>query len=322
MLLANPKIDGSQTSVPTILNNLSRSATSLTVSGTIPIPPWSSLNPFDSFAWHYQGIAPYNGNGGPTIGNGCISASSTEGYFSGFSQAQGHNPAVRSVIVPNSSYYHLAGIQMLGDVLPAPLESKTSTDRGIVVFYNVGNLASPVKLYTLTMPARKASATAITTYTDTNGVEQCLLMVYEYDHQQMYVYQALASAIPNGNAVWTLVTTYTGSAFKTGDEYQSFALVTQTNSSGDVVYLLGFREDEELWLWTVNTTPGSSYGTPTLVPNTPYTNWNGSDWRNGMGLEIASSTVMRLFGTTKDPSGSSTYPGGTASYNFNIYIYQ
>ena len=36
-------------------------------------------------------------------------------------------------------------------------------------------------LYTLTMPAQKASATAITTYTDSNGVEQCMLMVYEYD---------------------------------------------------------------------------------------------------------------------------------------------
>jgi hypothetical protein len=321
MLLVNPKINGASTSVPNILNALNRKATSLTVKGTIPIPPWSSLNPADSIAWHYQGIAPYNGNGGPTIGNGVISASSTQGYFSGFSQAQNANPAVRSVVVPNSSYYHLAGIQMLGDVLPAPLESKTSSENGLVVFYNVGNLASPVKLYTLTMPARKASATAITTYTDSSGVEQCMLMVYEYDHQQMYIYQALASAIPNGNAVWTLVTTYTGSAFQTGDEYQSFALVTQTNGTGvDTVYLLGFREDEELWLWTVNTTVGSSYGTPTLV--THYTGWNGSDWRNGMGVEIASTTVMRLFGTDKDPSGSSTYPGGPANYHFDIWIYQ
>lgn len=322
MLLVNPKINGSQNTVPNILNALNRKATSLTVGGTIPIPPWSSLNPVNSIAWHYQGIAPYNGNGGPSIGNGVISASSTQGYFSGFSQAQGSAPTVKSVVVPNANYYHLAGIQMLGDLLPAPLESSNSSNKGLVAFYNVGNLSSPVYLYTLTMPAQKASATAITTYTDSNGIEQCMLMVYEYDHQQMYIYQALASAVANGSSVWTLVTTYTGSAFQTGDEYQSFALVTQTNSSGDVVYLLGFREDEELWLWTVNTTVGSSYGTPTLVPNTPYTKWNGSDWRNGMGLEIASTTVMRLFGTDKDPSGSSTYPGGPANYRFDIWIYQ
>src|SRR5260221_1157470 len=303
MLLVNPKIDGSTTNVPNILNGLNRKATSLTVSGTIAIPPWFGLT------YHYQGIAPYNGYGGPTIGNGVISASSTVGYFSGFSQAQGEAPTVQSVVAPNANYYHLAGIQMLGDLLAAPLESSDSSDNGLVCFYNVGNLAAPAFLYTLVMPAQKASATAITTYTDSNGVEQCMMMVYEYDNEQMYIYQALASSVANGFLVWTLVTTYTGTAFQTGDEYQSFALVTQTNPSGDVVYLLGFREDEELWLWTVNTTVGSSYGTPTLVPNTPYTGWNGSDWRNGMGLESASTTVLRLFGTDKDPSGSSTYPG-------------
>jgi hypothetical protein len=318
MLLSNPKINGTQNTVPNLLNAIPRTKpTKLTVSGTIPIPPWSSINPVDSIAWHYQGIAPYNGNGGPTIGNGCISASSTVGYFSGFSQAQGSAPVVRSVVAPNASYYHLAGIQMLGDLFPAPLESKGGGN-GLVAFYDAGNLAAPAALYTLTMPAKKASATAITTYTDSSGVEQCLMMVYEYDHQQMYIYQAPASGTGSGG--WVLKTTYTGSAFQTGDEYQSFALVTQSNgSSPDTVYLLGFREDEELWLWTVNTTPGSSFGNPTLV--THYTGWNGSDWRNGMGLEIASTTVLRLFGTTKDPSGSSNYPNGPASYTFDIYIY-
>ncbi len=319
MLLTNPKIDGTRTTVPNILNALPRKATAASVTGTIPIPPWSSLNPIDSIEWHYQGIAPYNGSGSPTIQNGCISASSSAGYFSGFSQAQGSSPAVRSVVVPNSSYYHAAAIQMIGDILPVPLESENEDLNGLVAFYNVGNLAAPSLLYTLTMPARKASATAITTYTDVNGVEQAMLMVYEYDHQEMYIFRALASQIGTSASAWTRSATYNGSDFQTGDEYQGFALVTQANSSGDVVYLLGFREDEELWLWTVDSTAGSNYGNPTYVAK--YQDWNGSDWRNGMGLQIANSTTMRLFGTTKDPSGSSTYPGGPANYNFNIYIY-
>ena len=317
MLLVNPKIDGTRTSVQTLLNALNRKATSVNVTGTIPVPPWSSLNPVDSIEWHYQGIAPYNGTNSPTVSNGCISASSSSGYFSGFSQASGSNPVVRSVVVPNSGYYHCAAIQMIGDLLPAPLESKDEDDNGLVAFYNVGNLASPSLLYTLTMPGRKASATAITTYTDSNGAEQAILMVYEYDHQEMYIYQAPASQI--GTSAWTKMPTYNGSAFQTGDEYQGFALVTQANSTGNVVYLLGFREDEELWLWTINT-GSSQYGLPTYV--TTYRDWNGSDWRNGMGLQIASPTQLRLFGTAKDPSGSSSYPNGPANYNFNIYLYQ
>jgi hypothetical protein len=319
MLLVNPKIDGTTTSVPTLLNALNRKATSVNVTGTIPVPPWVSLNPVHSIEWHYQGIAPYNGTSSPTVYNGCISASSTPGYFSGFSQASGSNPVVRSVVVPNSNYYHCAAIQMIGDLLPAPLESADEDNKGLVSFYNVGNLASPAHLYTLTMPKRKASATAITTYTDASGVEQAMLMVYEYDHQQMYIYKALASQIGTSASAWTAMPTYGGSAFQTGDEYQAFALVTQASSTGNVVYLLGFREDEELWLWTVNT-GSTQYGLPTYV-NT-YRDWNGSDWRNGMGLQIASTTKMRLFGTSKDPSGSSSYPNGPASYNFNIYIYQ
>jgi hypothetical protein len=317
MLMTNPKIDGVNSSVQIILNNLNRTATSTPVSGTIPIPPWSSSNPVDSIEWHYQGVAPYNGSGSPTIVNGCISASSTVGYFSGFAQATGKNPTVQSVVVPNSSYYHLAGIQMIGDLLPAPLESKNESLKGLVMFYNVGNLGSPSYMYTLTMPARKASATAITNYTDSSGVEYAMLMVYEYDHQQMYIFKALANQIGSASA-WTQMPTYTGPAFQTGDEYQSFALVTQANSNGDAVYLLGFREDEELWLWNVNT-GSSAYGLPTYV--TKMQNWSGSDWRNGMGLQIANSTTMRLFGTSKDPSGTSIYPGGPASYTFNIYLY-
>jgi hypothetical protein len=317
MLLVNPKINGSQTTVPNILNALPRKATSASVSGTTPIPPWYAGISIDSVEWHYQGIAPYNGSGA-TIQNGCISASSTVGYFSGFSQAPNSTATVKSVVAPNNEYFHAAGIQMIGDLLAVPLESKNSSNNGKVAFYNVGNLSSPSPLYALTMPANKASAAAITTYTDSSGVEQAILMVYQYDDYQMYIYKALASQIGSGATAWTRMPTYTGSAFDTGDQYQGFAMVTQANSTGDVVYLLGFREDEELWLWTLNT-GSTQYGLPTLV--THYTGWNGSDWRNGMGLQIASTTAMRLFGTAKDPVGTSTYPGGPASYTFNIYIY-
>ncbi len=113
--------------------------------------------------------------------------------------------------------------------------------------------------------------------------------------------------------------TYTGSALDTGDQFQNFALVTQANAGGDAVYLLGFREDEELWLYSVDTAPGSSFGQFAHVET--FTGWNGSDWRNGMGLQIVDATHMRLFGTAKDPSGDSDYPKGPADYHFDIYAY-
>jgi hypothetical protein len=283
------------------------------------VPPWSSLNPVDSVEWHYQGIAPYNGPASPTIANGCIAASSDSGYFSGFSQAPSSpDAAVNSVVVPDSRYFHTGGLQMLGDLLPVPLESTDESLKGRVDFYDVGQLSRPVRLYVLEMPGRKASAAAITNYTDSSGVEQCLMVVYEYDHHQMYVYQAPASSV-TGPSQWRLMTTYSGPAFDTGDQYQAFGLVTQTGSSGDVVYLVGFREDEEVWLWIVDTTPGSSFGQFTNPGR--YTGWNGSDFRNGTGLQIPNSTLLRIFGTSKDPSGSSKYPGGPAKYEFEIYGY-
>ncbi len=317
MLLANPKIDGTQTSVPNLLNTIPRSnPLKCTVDGTIPIPPWFSLNPFHAVEWHYQGIAPYNGDGA-TLANGCISASSTQGYFSGFSQASASGHAdVRSVVVPDANYFHAAGIQMLGDLLPVPLERDSGSAK--VAFYNVGNLAAPVHLYNLTMPANKASAVAITTYTDGSGVEQCILMVYQYDDYQMYIYRAPAAGLASASG-WEFVHTYTGSAFDCGDQFQGFAMVTEQTSSGDVVYVMGFREDEELWLYSVDTSNGSNYGKPTLV--THYTGWNGSDWRNGMGLQIANPTTLRLYGTDKDPSGDSDYPNGPADYSFHVYVY-
>jgi len=318
MLATNPKIDGTQNTVENILKAIPRTnPTAYSVSGTIPIPPWAKIsgtNPigaiYDSIEWHYQGIAPYNGS---TTTNGVISASSTIGYFSPFSDS-----VVQAVVEPNADYYHCAGIQMLGTVLAAPLESDDDDDNGYVAFYDVTDPASPTFLYSLQMPAGKASATAITNYTDTNGVEQCLLMVYQYDDHQMYIYRALASAVGSGPAsVWTRSATYTGSAFDTGDQYQAFSLVTQSGSGADQVFLLGFREDEELWLYSINTSAAinSGYGSPSTVAK--YTGWNGSDFRNGTGLQIVSSTALRIFGTATDPSGGSSQ----TDYSFNIYVY-
>jgi len=325
MNLTNPKIDGTQNTVENILKAIPRTnPASYSVSGTISISPWaevSGLNPIggiiDSIEWHYQGIAPYNGtDGGSTIANGVISASSTEGYFSVFSQASGQSPVVQSVVIPNSDYYHCAGIQLLGDLLAASLESEDDGDNGLIAFYDVSNPASPKYLYSLTMPATKASTAAITNYTDSNGVEQCLLMVYQYDNYEMYIYRAPASAVGTGPAsVWTRSETYNGSAFDTGDQYQCFSLVTQSGSGDDQVFLLGFREDEEVWLYSINTSNAinSGYGLPALVAK--YTGWNGSDFRNGTGLQIVDSTTLRIFGTATDPSGE------TDDYTFNIYVY-
>lgn len=318
MLLTNPKINESTGSVPTLIANLSKTPTKLTVRGTIPIPPWSSLNPVHSIEWHFQGIAPYNGTGGgPTLGNGCISASSSPGYFAGYSQAQNQDPQVRSVTVPNASYYHDAAFQMLGDVLPVPMESGDSKDPGLVSFWNVGNLKQPERMYEIEMPGKKASAVGITNYRDSSGVDQALMIVYEYDHYEMYIYQAPLSSINTPSPGWELVSTYTGKAFDTKDEYQSFNLVTQTSAGGvDTVYVLGFREDEELWLYTLDTT---SWDFTYLEK---YTGWKQPpDWRNGMGVQIYDSNTLRIWGTDKDPSGSSKYPNGPASYTFGIYYY-
>ena len=313
----NPKIDGSRASVTNLIDGLSRSATSIEVVGTIPIRPFTGLR------YHFQGIAPYNGSVAPTLGNGAICASSDMGYFAVFGQASGsQQAAVVDVVVPSNTYFHTGGFQMLGGLLPVAIESSNSNENGLVVFYDVGRNPSNY-LYTLGTPSKKSSASAITTYTGTRTigttttpVEYALLFVYEYDHQEMYVYRALASDIGGDSPdVWTRVTTYDGDAYRTGDQYQNFALVTQTGTSGDTVYLLGFREDEEVWLWTIDvaTSDDSMFGDPTFVKK--YTGWNGSDWANGVGLQIPDSTSLRLYGTDKDPSGT------TSNYSFKIYLY-
>ena len=308
----NAKIDGATTTVDQLIDGLSRTARSLTVRGTIPIPPFNGLS------YHFQGIAPYNDN--VPDGNGVICASSDQGYFALLSKDSGSpNATVLRVIVPNSAYFHTGGFQQFGGLIPVALESSNPDPsyKGLVSFYRGGN--PPKHLYTFKTPSRKSSATAITSYA-AGGVEYALLFVYEYDHEYMYIYQAKADEIFGRNSnVWTLKRTYTGNAYDTNDQYQNFALVTQHNAGGDVVYLLGFREDEEVWLWSIKTTEGNKFGEPTYVKT--YTGWNGSDWANGVGLQIVSPTKLRIYGTDKDPSGTSNYPDGPANYTFKVYIY-
>jgi hypothetical protein len=305
MLTSNPKITGS---VQTILGDIPvKDPTKFTIHGTVTLPEWTGLN------YHFQGVAPRNGNGAEPVCNGCISASSSTGYFAAFSQYDASNGTVNSVAYPefpSTGYYHAAGIQMLGDLLPVPFESKSGN--GVVEFYDLTDPSNPQYLYTLGMPGNKASAVGITTYTDGSGNEQALLVVYEYDHRQMYVFQTLAGGLSGPNNPFGPYTLYTGDALK-GDQYQCFALVTQSDGDGDQVFLLGFREDEELHLFTVTTATGSSFGNLTKVQT--YKGWNGSDWRNGVGLQIADSTSMRIFGTDKDPKGTHT------DYTFKIYVW-
>jgi hypothetical protein len=303
----NPKILGTTTtSVSTLIDGLSRTARSVAVQGTV------AIRPFNKLRYHFQGIAPYNGD--VPDGNGFICASSDKGYISLLSAGTNSSNVVPLfVIVPDSDYFHTGGMQQLGGVVAVALESNEDNRKGLVAFYKGGN--PPKQLYTFSTPSKKSSATALTTYTGAGGVEYALLFVYEYDHEQMYIYQAKAADVDGDDgSVWSLKKTYTGNGYDTGDQYQNFGLVTQTNATGgDVVYLLGFREDEEVWLWTIDITEGTTFGNPTFVKK--YTGWNGSDWANGVGLQIVSSSKLRIYGTDKDPSGSTT------SYTYKIYIY-
>lgn len=287
--------------------------------------------PVQDARYHYQGIAPANINEQPPA-NGVICASSTVAYFSIFAQAGGG--AIRSGVVsvtqPESEYFHAGGIQRLGPLLPLPLEttkkdSQGNVKKGIVTFYNLSTPANSF-LYKFKTPSKKASATAITTYTQ-SGKEYALLFVYQYDDFQMYIYRADADAVAGTTSPWTLMRTYTGNAFNASGvvnkQYQNFALVTQQNTTGDVVYLIGFRQDEVVVLWSINltSTPGTengqtietTFGEPTLV--TSIDGWVGTDWANGVGLQILSPTQLRIYATDADPTGTVT------DYRFNVYVY-
>lgn len=65
-------------------------------------------------------------------------------------------------------------------------------------------------------------------------------------------------------------------------------------------------------LFTVDTT-SEDYGRLEVVTTWP--DWSGSQWRNGVGLQICSPTMIRNFGCSEDPSGT------TSNYDFPIYYW-
>jgi hypothetical protein len=117
----------------------------------------------------------------------------------------------------------------------------------------------------------------------------------------MYIYRAEASAINGTDAsVWSLIRTYSGNAFdatgiSSSKQYQNFALVTQENADGDTVFLIGFRGDEVLVLWSINLT------------STPAT-------QNGTTVETTFGEPT-IYATDSDPTGT------TSSYRFSFYVY-
>lgn len=267
------------------------------VVGTIKVPDWRGVNN------HFQGIAPLNGVVAIT---GQISASADTWWCASF--AESGDPATVTAVFGTSYYDHAGGIQRLGDLLPVPLEN----DKGeaTVAFYDVGS--SPRLLYEIGITG-KASAVAITNYREPSGVEQAMLLVYRYDPKSFYVYRARVDQLSLGNNAWEYVTETRSIETEDDDQYQCFALVTEARASGDQAVLLGFREDEEVVRYNVSTQP-ADYGAISPVQWT-YVGWDGSQWRYGVGLQISSPTLIRIFGCNEDPHGDRD------DYEFPIYYW-
>lgn len=291
--LTNPKINGLTTSLQNMLSVMKKTdPPKFMVAGTIQVPDWRGVNN------HFQGIAPLNGVVAIT---GQISASASSWWCASF--AESGSPARVTAVFGTDTYDHAGGIQRIGDLLPMPLESNEGL--ATVAFYDVSG--TPRLLYEVHV-AGKASAAAITNYTDAQGVEQAVLLVYRYDPMKFLVYRAPAAQIANN--AWV----YIGESndLAEDDQFQSFALATQNNGNSDVVYLVGFREDEEVHLFTMDTGP-TNYGHLSHVAR--YTGWSGSQWRYGVGLQISSPTLIRIFGCSEDPSGDRD------DYTFPIYYW-
>jgi hypothetical protein len=288
----NPKIDGAVTSVQTLLDRMKKDhPQELRVEGTVEVPDWRGVNN------HFQGIAPING---VVRISGEISASADEAWFAVFHEETSSLSKVDAVW--DSEYYdHAGGIQRIGDLLPLPLEND---EGGATVAFFQGTRY----LYEINMTnGHKASAVAVTNYTDSLGVEQALLLVYRYDPKSFNIYRAPADSIDSKTWVRVGETNDLGDT----DQFQCFGMVTQANQNGDQVYLLGFRENEDLVLYSVDT--GSpSFGHLSQVKKYDF---DGSQWRYGVGLQIASPTMLRILGCSEDPSGDRD------DYTFPIYYW-
>jgi hypothetical protein len=291
----NPKVND----IFAAINRLNRTATKVPITGTVSYPDWDGLND------HIQGIAPKNGT--RETRGGLSGSSSDGGYIATFQPS-----TVRATSIwPNQpeDYDHGGGTQMLGDLMAFAVESDDSKDNAQVGIYDLSNLAAPVLKYQFTVNGRKASAAAITNFTD-GATEKVLLATYDYDPRHMRFFLANYSAVNGNTNPFTQVYQYQGSALD-GDQYQNFALVTSTSN---VIYLLGFREDEELHVFEVQSTR-NPFTITGLVKRATYKDWKGSDWRYGMGLQVVDANAIQLWGTASDPSGSSN------NYSIDLYRY-
>jgi len=313
MTTVNPKIDGKHTTLAKLIDNLPRASNAkITIKGEQFIADWydwSSVN--NSWSWHLQGIAPYNGYAG-SIMNGCIAASGSAGYFATFSQEPNKSATVKQVVLPDVAYVHAAGIQLLGDYLPVPLERSSGTAK--VVFYDVSRMDHCLELYSIEMKGDKASAVAIAAYTDpASGIEYAILAVYEYDDRAMYWYRAPVEQLGAATSPWAYMGAYIDDALH-GTQYQCFSLVTQSGDQGDEVFLVGYNEAEEIHLFTVDLGPTPAYGW--LTPAQTFKGWSGTDWRyGGIGLQLVDPTHIRLFASDKDPTGN------TSDYEMKVHIW-
>jgi hypothetical protein len=292
MSTRNPKIDGSVTSVQTLLDRMKKNdPQEFRVVGTAKVPDWRGVNN------HFQGIAPVNG---VVQISGEISASADKAWFAVFQEETRSESRVNAVW-DSENYDHAGGIQRIGDLLPLSLEN----DKGwaIVAFFQ-----DTLYLYELGLPTgHKASAVAVTNYTDSRGDEQALLLVYRYDPKSFNIYRAPADSIRSNN--WTRIGET--NHLSDDDQFQCFSMVTQSTPNGDQVYLLGFRENEDLVLYSVDT---NSHNFGHLREVKKYV-FDGSQWRYGVGLQIASPTMLRIFGCSEDPSGDRD------DYHFPIYFW-
>ena len=266
--------------------------------GTIKVPDWRGAKN------HFQGIAPLNGVVKIT---GQTSASADDWWTASF-VGEG-NPATVTAVWGTDFYDHAGGIQRLGDLLPIGLEN----DDGLatVAFYDVSNPnVTPNKRYEVHV-AGKASAVAITSYTEGDR-EHAILLVYQYDPRKFKVYRAFVSEIEGSVDHWQYVRdTNEIPDQDDDDQYQCFALVTQRNAGIDIVYLVGFRENEAVGLYTVSL--GADLGQLGYV--TVFNGWKGSQWRYGAGLQICGPQHVRIFGCSEDPSGERD------DYHFPIFCW-
>jgi hypothetical protein len=295
----NPKISSSTSVHQLLLDMPKTNPGEYRVVGTIEVPDWRGTSN------HFQGIAPLNGVAAIT---GQISASADNWWCASF--AQTGDPATVNAVFGSTNYDHAGGIQRLGDLLAVPLEN----DKGeaTVAFYDVAG--SPRYLYEIGPRTGKASAVGITNYRDEAGIEHAMLLVYRYDPKSFYVYRARVDKIILGYNDWVYVTETRSIETEDDDQYQCFALVTEAKASGDQVVLLGFREDEEVVRYYVDTR-STNYGEISPVQWT-YVGWDGSQWRYGVGLQISSPTQIRIFGCSEDPHGDRD------DYEFPIYYWQ